>query len=49
MKTLKEIIKILFGKGEVHFTLAGIPIGFYFLTSSLIGAILGVVLTKILL
>ena len=48
MKTIKEIIQIMFGQGDVHFTLAGIPIGFYFLTSSLIGAMLGVVLVKLL-
>jgi hypothetical protein len=49
MKLIKQILDIMFGQGDVHFTLAGIPIGYYFITSSVIGAILGVVLVKILL
>lgn len=49
MKTFKEAWQIMFGQGDVHFTLAGIPIGYYFLISSGIGAVLGVVLVKILL
>lgn len=49
MKTTKEVWQILFGQGEVRFTLSGIPIGYYFLVSSCIGAVLGVVLVKFLL